>query len=446
MCVCVKIYMPPRLFKLVVICGLFFASAEASLPPPPASCSGKINTLPITYGDDAPIVNFTANGSSKRIVSANLSTPLFVIHVYGTIYEMNYAAGQLMSAEIAAAVPASLAYLYAQVNSSYNLTWLPEPVRDWVIEYGVETALDYTFNATLAYTPSHWQDAFAGLAEGSGVDIVGLRRVAMIAEWTRAQCSMLGAWGKASSSGALVQLRALDWDVDGPFQQWPLLTVYHPTNGGVPNAALGWAGMLGAITGVSSSGIGISEKVWDAYKGKFSSFGYIWNFLLADSLMFDADTDQVLSRIATANRTCAIWIGLGDAHGNGGGGSFKAISYSNQLVNIYNDVNYPNYTNHDKYENLVFINKHVQPSDEPCMNDCLHDIYGSVTGLNTFQYITALEQTGDMHIAVYDFGVDLMFVANASPDGKQLAYDSTFVQFTMSKLWQNLPTGLSTEL
>lgn len=91
--------------------------------------------------------------------------------------------------------------------------------------------------------------------------------------------------------------------------------------------------------------------------------------------MFDTDTDQVLSRIATANRTCAIWIGLGDAHGNGGG-----------------------------------------------------------------------EQTGDMHIAVYDFGVDLMFVANASPDGEQLAYDSTFVQFTMSKLWQTLPTWLSTEL
>ena len=80
------------------------------------------------------------------------------------------------------------------------------------------------------------------------------------------------------------------------------------------------------------------------------------------------------------------------------------------------------------------------------MNDCLHEIYGSVTGLNTFQYITALEQTGDMHIAIYDFGEDEMYVANASPDGKQLAYDSTFVQFTMTKLWQTLPSGLSTEL
>lgn len=439
---------------LISFCILSLSAAAAAaaetppLPPPPATCNGKINSLPITLGDDAPIVNTTANGSTKRIVSENLSTPLFVIHVYGSIYEMNYAAGQLMSAEIAASVPDSLAYLYAQVNSSYNLTWLPEPVRDWIVIYGVETALDWTFNATLAYTPSHWNDAFAGLSDGSGVDIVDLRRVAMIAEWTRAQCSMLGAWGAASSAGALVQLRALDWDTDGPFQQWPLLTVYHPTTttGGVANAALGWAGMLGAITGVSSSGIGISEKVWDAYKGVDNAFGYVWNFLLADSLMFDQDTDQVLSRIATANRTCAIWIGLGDSHGNGGGGSFKAVSYSNQLVNIYNDVNFPNYTNHDKYKNLVFINKHVQPSDEPCMNDCLLAIDGNVTGLNTFQYVTALEQTGDMHIAVYDWGADSLYVANASPDGKQLAYDATFVQFTMSDLWNKEPSHLSSEL
>lgn len=65
------------------------------------------------------------------------------------------------------------------------------------------------------------------------------------------------------------------------------------------------------------------------------------------------DTDQALSRIATANRTCrwsvgelgegrrhslftspparSIWIGLGDAGNN----ELKIVSYSEQLVNIY---------------------------------------------------------------------------------------------------------------
>ena len=321
------------------------ARASATLPPPPASCKGQINSRPLSLGDDVPIVNTTSNGSTKRVVTANLSAPLLLVHAYGSIYEMHAAVGELLRDEIAASVPASLAYLYAQVNASYNLSWLPEPVRDWVVEYGVETALDWTANATAPYIPAHWTDALRGLADGSGASIVDLRRVAMIAEWTRAQCSMLGAWGAASFTGQLTQLRALDWDTDGPFQQWPTLIVYHPNaaSGGVPNAVLGWAGMLGAITGVSSSGVGISEKVWDAYTGLDSAFGYAWNYMLADALMFDKDTDQVLSRIATANRTCSIWIGVGDAHGNGGGGSFKAVAYSFQQVSIYNSVNFPAY-------------------------------------------------------------------------------------------------------
>lgn len=322
---------------------LLLAGAAAALPPPPPSCSGTINTRPLSSGDATPIVNTTSNGSSKRVITANLTAPLLLLHVYGSVYEMNAAIGELLREEIAASVPASLQYLYSQVNASYNLSWLPEPVRDWVVEYGVETALDWTANATAPFTPAHWADALRGLADGSGVSPVDLRRVAMIAEWTRAQCSMLGAWGPASFDGRLTQLRALDWDTDGPFQQWPTLIVYHPAAGGVPNAVLGWAGMLGAITGVSSAGVGISEKVWDAYTGTDNPFGYAWNYLLADALMFDKDTDQVLSRIATANRTCAIWIGVGDAHGNGGGGSFKAVAYSSQQVSIFNDVNYPSY-------------------------------------------------------------------------------------------------------
>ena len=72
-------------------------------------------------------------------------------------------------------------------------------------------------------------------------------------------------------------------------------------------------------------------------------------------------------------------------------------------------------------------------------NDLLHAAYGNVTGLLTLQYVTALEKTGDMHIAVFDFGADVLYVSNASPDGTQLAYDATFVSFTMSALWAEPP-------
>jgi isopenicillin-N N-acyltransferase-like protein len=50
-----------------------------------------------------------------------------------------------------------------------------------------------------------------GIADGSGVDIKYFRRIHMIGELTKGACSMFGAWGKATTFGQTVQLRALDW-------------------------------------------------------------------------------------------------------------------------------------------------------------------------------------------------------------------------------------------
>jgi len=42
-----------------------------------------------------------------------------------------------------------------------------------------------------------------------------------------------------------LQLRALDWDVDGGLQDYPVITIYHPTTSklGHPFANVAWAGM-----------------------------------------------------------------------------------------------------------------------------------------------------------------------------------------------------------
>ena len=63
---------------------------------------------------------------------------------------------------------------------------------------------------------------------------------------------MFGANGSATEGGTLLQLRALDWDVDGPFKNFPQITVYHPSSsgGGHAFANVGWTGWIGSITGV----------------------------------------------------------------------------------------------------------------------------------------------------------------------------------------------------
>jgi isopenicillin-N N-acyltransferase like protein len=73
---------------------------------------------------------------------------------------------------------------------------------------------------------------------------------------------MYGAWGAATAStGKTFQLRALDWDTDGPFKDYAAVVVYHPSgpNGGNDFANVGFVGWIGALSGQSSAHMAISE-------------------------------------------------------------------------------------------------------------------------------------------------------------------------------------------
>lgn len=71
----------------------------------------------------------------------------------------------------------------------------------------------------------------AGMANATGIDYNTLIHVSLFPELIRMGCTMFGAWGPATAqtSSGLVQLRALDWGTDGPFQQFPVVVVYHPS-------------------------------------------------------------------------------------------------------------------------------------------------------------------------------------------------------------------------
>ena len=89
-------------------------------------------------------------------------------------------------------------------------------------------------------------------------------------------------------------------------------------------------------------------------------------------------------------------------------------------------------------DGLVYIDKHEQPSNNPCFSSLLQKYYGSITPEVTVQYITAIEQTGDMHIAIYDFANNHIFVSNASPfvNGTFTpAYDRPFVRLDTKALF-----------
>ena len=185
----------------------------------------------------------------------------------------------------------------------------------------------------------------------------------MIGELTRASCSMYGAWGDATENGKTLQLRALDWETAGPFQDFPQVTVYHPTSDfGVPFANVGWTGFIGSVTGMSSEGIAISEigvTYPDDTFGKESRIGTPFTFLLRDVMQFQKTLDAIKSFIESAKRTCYLILGFGDGKvdtTDRANKPFNSLQYSTEVANFMDDETMlpQNETWHFKLDQMVY--------------------------------------------------------------------------------------------
>jgi len=387
--------------------------------------------------DDPVLVNQTANG--MLFLQNSVEPPLYITHVYGTPYEMGYAQGVLLKEQINQFIPDVFEYMYTEVED--YLGFLPYYLQEVVAEVGVDAALDMTYELTKPYTPDYYYEEMQGLADGSGVPYKQILQVHMLPELIKAHCSIIGAWGPAISgtSGSLYQLRALDWSTNGPFQAFPALTVYHPEEGnGHDFAILGWTGFIGALTGYSSASVGICEKVWLSYNGTYSRAGIPWMFVLRDILQYDTDIDSAINRLNKAERTCSIFVGLGDNSIN----QARILEYSHDFVNVGDDKNFPEWDEHPSMDGVVYLDKHSQPSTDTCMGGLLETYYGDIDALKILQYIAPRQETGDMHVAVYDYAENYMYVSNASPvppngNATQVvpAYNRPYIRLDMNQLF-----------
>lgn len=71
----------------------------------------------------------------------------WLLQVYGSQYDMGFAYGSLMKTEINTLYPQVMVYMEAQVNQSIP-AWVPPAVRDALVTYGLEFALNLTYEST----------------------------------------------------------------------------------------------------------------------------------------------------------------------------------------------------------------------------------------------------------------------------------------------------------
>eukprot|EP01111_Echinosteliopsis_oligospora_P000927 TRINITY_DN1115_c0_g1_i1.p1 TRINITY_DN1115_c0_g1~~TRINITY_DN1115_c0_g1_i1.p1 ORF type:complete len:446 (+),score=66.28 TRINITY_DN1115_c0_g1_i1:49-1338(+) len=407
-----------------------------------AQCQGSVNTNPI-YTTPPVLLNTSQDGNGKLYITGGDSNPVKVLHLYGTPYEMGYAQGELLGDEILSLYTQFWGYL-DEFIAPY-VKDLPYLIQNLIETFGVQAALEAEVVLTELFVPQHFEDEIRGLADALQIEFAEVMKIMLFPELIKAQCSIVGAWGNATQSHGLLQLRALDWGTDNPFVAHPLLTVYHPlSDDGHPYATLGWTGFIGALTGFSTH-VGASQKVWVHYNGTDSRAGIPWTFLFRDILQYAEDVNDALKMIDNSQRTCSVFLGLGDHSTQ----TARVVEYSLDTVSIFNDTTpFPGYApsppEHPIISDVVYVDKVSQPSTDPCLADLLQKYYGNMTS-SSFIDVVSLFRTGDMHIAIYDYLSNDVYISVADQTQSwpasttpAPAYNRTFIYFDMDSMF-NMP-------
>lgn len=324
---------------------------------------GSPNLYPIVSGDvGSPLVSFVGswvnatdpNGAgllySMKVPMDGLNTTQEypILHVWGTPYQQGYAQGYLLKGQVNLFIPQAWAYLISQPVSVLE-EYLPAWFAEMVAQEGFEVALDFTYDLQKDFSPQYVWEEMQGIADASGVPYLMIRRLMMLPDLTKGACSNAGFWGSATATGNTLQLRALDWDMDGPFRDFSLIYVNHgnPQNAswGHPFVQVSFVGFVGALTGQSATQLAVSEigvSYSDASFGGKQPEGVIpvpgvpFIFMLREILQSDLTIDDAANRLNNHRRTCDLILGVGD----GKLGYYRDFQYSEYLVNQLNPINY----------------------------------------------------------------------------------------------------------
>lgn len=304
--------------------------------------------------------------------------------------------GALLAKEIVHFLKVKLPIFYTSTALTLDLSKFPEPLQKILTKKIALNAADafndamwWVYERELSNIPSALIDEMEGIADGlcsvlgAGCNstewAVQIKTVNMLPELIRMACTAYGAWGKASSSGSLLQTRALDFG-SGPWSNYTVIVVHRDADMR-PFVMVGFPAFVGAITGIAKDGIAISEKVWmvdgmGLQPGNFKGEPDV--FVLRDILQYSSTRAEAEAYVKSVNRTWAIFIGVGDFATQ----KFDIIGYKEDSATVYTDASMPAVTEQPYIDSVCYVDKHPQPSwDEPAngqyLPTALGDFYGN---------------------------------------------------------------------
>jgi len=452
---------------VVCLCTTLYCNATSDLVFPIQPPTFNANEF-TSWGDKSVLgcrradinVPFTNNdGEDDNIHMIRLD-------LIGSSYDRGFAHGSLLTKEILEFMGPKLDKFFMDEVKNIDVSNYPKIIQDFfkIAELKApdvfKKAMSYVWEQEKSYVPQHIIDEISGMANGvcsnlgpsCNVDewTEKIQQLNMLPELIRMACTAFGAYGKASQSGGLIQLRALDFG-SGPFANYTIVSVSRIASEQA-FVSISFPGFVGAITGISQSGIGISEKVWMKY-GKYKDLlpgsynGLADVLVLREILEFSKTKEDAEKYLSTVKRTWAIWIGIGDYSSQ----MLNLVGYKEDSAIPYTDVTMPTMTGQPYLEDICYVDKHPQPSGEGptgTLPSALQAFYGNIT-LDTTKVITQYHQTGDLHTAIYDYKNKQMYVSigrinhdgnycpenDCSDSDKWMAYQRPSVKFDLNDLW-----------
>ena len=165
-------------------------------------------------------------------------------------------------------------------------------------------------------------------------------------------------------------------------------------------------------------------------------------FALREVLEFSKSRVDAESYLSSIKRTWGMWVGVGDYSTK----VLDLVGYQQASSVVYTDETINQVTG-QYFKHIAYVDKHPQPSGDSTLPIALTDFYGNIT-LETSKTIIKYHETGDVHIASYDFAAKQMYVAigrinrkgqYGPEDSTDLnvwkAYNRPYLSFQLKDLW-----------
>jgi len=327
-----------------------------------------------------------------------------VMIVGGTPWEMGYAYGKYLKADIKACLDRYLGSAQTAGGERYS-----------------DASLDQAWETVKPYIKPRFMQEMVGLAEGAGLPLDQVRRAHAISLVSDYSCSGVAVWGPAAANGHLYQIRNLDFSTSVGLQDHPVIVVYVPKEG-IPHANVTFAGYIGSMAGMNAAGIALTEK--GATPGRdwpYHLEGVPFFTMFRDILQEADSLDKAVSMVQNVKRHKKYYYVIGD------GDAKRAVKMNafapDLLIQRDNDPN-------DEFAprvkpNLVYV---TMKNDLAWKH--FNDNYGKYDAQKMIELSRLVQGGGNLMNVVYDATSRELWVAYA--DGAEMAWQRPYVHFALN--------------